>query len=158
MVSNPVGDLVVRVSIAFGVTDTIAVALRLLARTRSKASLGADDALITASLIPLYGMVVIGYLSQWTGLRGAEGFADLIRRCSGWNGVDDRGERRVRAWNITNLNAPETYDVGPGDSRTLIMYNQTLDANKSNLVYAYNNYCQNFDSGPLPSNILHHRF
>ena len=65
MVSNPVGDLTVRVSIAFGVIDTIAVALRLLARTRTKASLAADDALITASLIPLYGMIVIGYLGQF---------------------------------------------------------------------------------------------
>ena len=65
MVRNPVGDLVVRVSIAFGVIDTIAVALRLLARTRSKASLAMDDALITASLIPLYGMNVIGHLGQF---------------------------------------------------------------------------------------------
>ena len=118
MVSNPVGDLVVRVSIAFGITDTIAVALRLLARTRSKASLGADDALIAASLIPLYGMVVIGHLSQSTGPRIARRFADVIRRCSGRNGIDDSGERRARAWNITSLNAPEGSDVGPRDSRT----------------------------------------
>ena len=120
MVSNPVGDLVIRVSIAFGVTDTIAVALRLLARTRSKASLGADDALITASLIPLYGMVIIGHLSQSTGLRIAGGFADVIRRCSGRNGIDDSGERRARTWNVTDFNALETYDVGLGDSRTQI--------------------------------------
>ena len=121
MVSNPVGNLVVRVSIAFGVTDTIAVALRLLARTRSKASLAADDALITASLIPLYGMVVLGHLSQSIVLRIAGGFADLGRRCNGRNGIDDSGERRARAWNLTNLNASETYDVGPRDSRTQII-------------------------------------
>ena len=118
MVSNPVGDLVVRVSIAFGITDTIAVALRLLARTRSKASLGADDALITASLIPLYGMVVLGYLSQSTGLRIAGGFADVIRRCSGGNGIDDSNERRARAWSVTSFNVAKAYDVGPRDSRT----------------------------------------
>ena len=38
------------------------------------------------------------------------------------------------------------------------LYNPTLDANKGNLVYAYNDYCQAFDPGSLPSNILHRRF
>ena len=64
MVSNPVGNLTFRVGLAFGVIDTIAVALRLLARTRSKASLAIDDALIIASLIPLYGMNIIGHFGQ----------------------------------------------------------------------------------------------
>ena len=64
MVYNPVGNQVVRISIAFGVIDTIAVALRLLARRRSKAAFAADDALIVASLVPLFAMIVIGHLSQ----------------------------------------------------------------------------------------------
>ena len=113
------GDLTVRVSIAFGVINTAAVALRLLARTRTKASLAADDALIAASLIPLYGMVVIGHLGQLTVAHIAGGFADLDRRRSGRIGVDDSVERGARAWNVTNFNAPETHDGRRRDSRTL---------------------------------------
>ena len=64
MLSNPVGDTVVRTSIVFGVIDTVAVALRLLARWTSNAAFAADDALIVASLVPLYGMIVIGHFSQ----------------------------------------------------------------------------------------------
>lgn len=119
MVSNPVGDFTIRVSIAFSVIDTIAVALRLLARTRTKASLAADDALITASLVPLYGMVVIGHFGQWTIVRMVGGFADLDRGRSRRNGIDDSVERGARAWNVTSFNAPKAYDVGHGDSRTL---------------------------------------
>lgn len=63
MVSNPVGNGVVRTSIVFGVVDTVAVALRLVARWRSNAAFAADDALIIASLVPLYAMIVIGHLS-----------------------------------------------------------------------------------------------
>lgn len=63
MVSNPVGDHVVRTSIAFGVIDTVAVALRLLARWRSNAAFAADDALIIFSLVPLYVMIFIGHFS-----------------------------------------------------------------------------------------------
>ena len=116
MVSNPVGDLTVRLSIAFGVIDTVAVALRLLARTRTKASLAADDALITASLIPLYGMIVIGYLSPSKVLRIAGGFADLDRRRNGRNGIDHRVERGART---SGFDAPETYDAGRRDSTTI---------------------------------------
>ena len=65
MVSNPVGDQVVRTSISFGVIDTFAVALRLLARWRSNAAFAADDALTVASLIPLYAMIVIGHFGQF---------------------------------------------------------------------------------------------
>ena len=61
MVSNPVGDQVVRISVALGVIVTIAVALRLLARWRSNAAFAADDALSIASLVPLYAMIVIGH-------------------------------------------------------------------------------------------------
>lgn len=64
MVSNPVGEQVVHISTACGVIDTFAVALRLLARWRSKAVFAADDVLIVASLIPLYAMVVIGHFGE----------------------------------------------------------------------------------------------
>ena len=116
MVSNPVGDLTSRISIAFGVIDTIAVALRLLARTKTKASLSADDALITVSLIPLYGMAVISYLGQSKVLRIAGGFTDLDRRRNGRNGIDHRVERGART---SGFDAPETHDAGRRDSTTI---------------------------------------
>ena len=62
--NNPVGLNVVRTSIAFGVIDAIAVSLRMIARWRSKAAFAADDALIVASLAPLFAMIVIGHFSQ----------------------------------------------------------------------------------------------
>ena len=64
MVSNPVGDQVIRISTAFGVIDTFAVALRILARWRSNAVFAADDALTAASLIPLYVMIVLGHFGE----------------------------------------------------------------------------------------------
>ncbi len=51
--------------IAVGVTVTIAVVLRLVARLRSKAVIAVDDWLIVASLIPTYGMLVCGGFSQF---------------------------------------------------------------------------------------------
>lgn len=62
--NNPLGLHVVRTSIAFGILDTIAVSLRMTARWRSKAAFAADDALIVASLAPLFAMIVIGHLCQ----------------------------------------------------------------------------------------------
>ena len=117
MVSNPVGDLTLRVSIAFGVIDTVAVALRLLARTRTKASLAIDDALITASLLPLYALIINGYLGQYRTPSIGGGVADLHRNCKGTYGIDDSGEHRARAWKVTNFNAPEAHDVRPRDRR-----------------------------------------
>ena len=64
MVNNPVGEHVIRTSIVFGVIDSVAVALRLLARWRSNAAFAADDVLIIASLIPLYAMIFIGHYGQ----------------------------------------------------------------------------------------------
>ena len=64
MTDNPVGLHVVRASIAFGIIDAIAVSLRMLARWRSNAAFAADDALIVASLAPLFAMIVIGHLCQ----------------------------------------------------------------------------------------------
>ena len=66
MVSNPVGNRVLHTCLAFGIVDTIAVALRILARRRSNAVLAADDALIIASLIPFYAMMIIDHFSQST--------------------------------------------------------------------------------------------
>ena len=64
MADNSVGHYVEHTSIALGVINTAAVALRILARWRSNAVFAADDALIIASLIPFYAMIAIGHLSQ----------------------------------------------------------------------------------------------
>lgn len=59
---NPRGDLVIKVTIACGVLETLAVFLRLLARWRSKAAFAADDWWIVATLIPSYAMLAVGTL------------------------------------------------------------------------------------------------
>lgn len=64
MIDNPLGLQVVRIGIALGVIDAIAVSLRMLARWRSDAAFAADDALIVASLAPHFAMIVIGHFSQ----------------------------------------------------------------------------------------------
>ena len=59
---NPRGNLVIRVTIACGILETVAVFLRLLARWRSKAAFAADDWWIVATLIPSYAMLAVGCL------------------------------------------------------------------------------------------------
>lgn len=58
--SNPRGELVLRVTVALGVIDTIAVILRIFSRRLSKASFALDDWLIVLSLIPTYSMLIAG--------------------------------------------------------------------------------------------------
>lgn len=55
---------VVRLGIAFGIIDTVAVLLRLLARWRSNAAFAADDWWIVWSLVPLYSMVAVGTMGM----------------------------------------------------------------------------------------------
>ncbi len=57
---NPQGVFLVSFGIVVGILDTLAVALRFLARHRSKASFAADDWWILGSLIPLYAMIGAG--------------------------------------------------------------------------------------------------
>ncbi|KAL9064748.1 MAG: hypothetical protein Q9161_008677 [Pseudevernia consocians] len=59
---NPRGDDVIKLTIACGILETLAVALRLLARWRSKAAFAADDWWIVATLIPSYLMLAVGCL------------------------------------------------------------------------------------------------
>ncbi|KAG7009144.1 ubiquitin carboxyl-terminal hydrolase 2 [Physcia stellaris] len=54
---NPFGAHAINNSVAMGVMATVAVALRLLARSKSKAALAIDDWLIVGSLLPLLAMV-----------------------------------------------------------------------------------------------------
>lgn len=69
MASNPRGQQVVQLSIAVGVVDTIAVALRLLARWIDRARMAPDDWMIVASLIPFYAMITTSSLRM------------MLRRC-----------------------------------------------------------------------------
>ena len=64
MPENPVGNQVIRVSIVLGALITLAVALRLLARWKSKANFAIDDVLIIISVLPQYVMIVIGVLGS----------------------------------------------------------------------------------------------
>lgn len=61
---NQKSTYVVRVGIAFGIIDTVAVLLRLIARWRSNAAFAADDWWIVWSLVPLCSMVAVGTLSM----------------------------------------------------------------------------------------------
>ncbi len=78
MADNPVGSRVKGLSLGLGAIDTVAVSLRLLARSQSKASFGADDFAIVFSLIPLYCMIAIGYL----GTRAIASVASLLIKYS----------------------------------------------------------------------------
>lgn len=64
MASNPRGQQVIQLSIAVGVIDTIAIALRVLARCNDGARLAFDDWLIVASLVPFYAMIVTSSLRR----------------------------------------------------------------------------------------------
>lgn len=70
MANNPRGELVLRITTACGVLETIAVALRLLSRWKTKAGFGADDYLIVATLIPSYCMLISGCLSTGSHFEG----------------------------------------------------------------------------------------
>ena len=61
---NPRGDIVITMTYVVGVLLAVAVALRFLARWRSKAGFAADDWWIVGSLIPSYGMLVSGAISK----------------------------------------------------------------------------------------------
>lgn len=77
--NNPLGHQVVLTSVTLGVINIIALALRILARWRSKAAFAADDALVIASIVPISGMVVIGYLSSSNTRHLPVHIADLSR-------------------------------------------------------------------------------
>ena len=57
--NNPLGDQLIRASIALGVVATTAVILRFIARSKSKADFGSDDIMIAICLIPQWAMVVL---------------------------------------------------------------------------------------------------
>ena len=73
--NNSRGQIVISLSITIGATLPVAVALRLLARWKTKAGLGVDDYWILLSLVPIYGMLVSGGLRECFGRR-------IARQCS----------------------------------------------------------------------------
>ena len=58
MAQNSRGMTILYFTIAFGVIDTMAVALRLFSRKKTKMGIAVDDWMIVASLVPAYGMIV----------------------------------------------------------------------------------------------------
>ena len=64
---NQRGHAILIVSIVCGVLETLAVALRFLARQKLGAKLRSDDWLILVSLLPNYGMIVTGALGKLIG-------------------------------------------------------------------------------------------
>ena len=66
MTITPSGHTVLRAGIAAITIETIAVFLRLLARRTCKAAFAVDDWFVIASLLPSYGMFVIGGLRKST--------------------------------------------------------------------------------------------
>ena len=69
--NNPLGDQLIRASIALGVVATTAVILRFIARSKSKADFGSEDIMIAICLIPQWAMVILNSqgLSTLVGLR-----------------------------------------------------------------------------------------
>lgn len=61
---NPKREIVIIITYVDGVILAVAVALRLLARWRSKAGFAADDWWIVGSLIPSYAMLISGAMSK----------------------------------------------------------------------------------------------
>ena len=61
---NPRGETVITMTYIDAVILIVAVALRLLARWRSKTGFAADDWWIVGSLIPSYGMLISGAMSM----------------------------------------------------------------------------------------------
>ena len=57
---NRRGHAILTISIACGILETIAVALRFLARRKIASKYRMDDWLILSSLIPNYAMIVAG--------------------------------------------------------------------------------------------------
>ena len=66
MPNNPLGDQLIHASIALGVVATIAVILRFIARSKSKADFGSDDIMIAICLIPQWAMIILNSQGLFT--------------------------------------------------------------------------------------------
>lgn len=62
---NAGAQAIIIASIVDGAISPVLVALRLLARRKSRAGFGVDDYWILFSLLPIYGMLVCGVLCKF---------------------------------------------------------------------------------------------
>ena len=62
---NPQGAIVIYLGTAISLITTLAVGLRLVARWKSKAKFAIDDVMVVLSLIPVYAMEAVGYISEY---------------------------------------------------------------------------------------------
>ncbi len=76
MLSSSGAELVLRTTIACGVLETVAVALRLMAQWKNNRRLYRDDWWIVASLVPSYAMLVVGMLSKSHSLLRVKNLSD----------------------------------------------------------------------------------
>lgn len=65
MEPNPRGVLVICISVALGVIDTLAVIVRFIARRKSESGLAMDDWFIAMSLVPAYFMIMIAGFCEY---------------------------------------------------------------------------------------------
>lgn len=90
---NQRGHAILSISIACGVLETIAVALRFLARRKVAAKYRFDDWLLLSSLIPNYAMIIDGGFRESNSLLAV---CDKLMWSStsgvGWQGRQSKGE------------------------------------------------------------------
>ena len=89
---NRRGHAILSISVACGILETIAVALRFLARRKIASQYRMDDWLILSSLIPNYAMIVAGGFCEFNG-RSAVG-DNLIQSSTsgvGWQSRQSKG-------------------------------------------------------------------
>lgn len=99
MTSNPRGHQVIQLSIAVCVIDTVAVAVRFLARWSTKAKLALDDWLIVASLVPFYGMITSSWLRMYPEIACFAAFVAPFERRLPDVMSPSRYQRRIRKTN-----------------------------------------------------------
>ena len=106
--ANPRGAQAINVSIAVGVLAPVAVLLRILARSRSKAPLAIDDWLIVASLLPLFAMVSASILSQFATETPGSNMKQLTfpSGYSRWTGEIDPHSRAIRNIHVAQSLTP----------------------------------------------------
>ena len=115
--ANPRGAQAINVSIAVGVLAPVAVLLRIVARSKSKAPLAIDDWLIVASLLPLFAMISASILSQFT-TKSPRSIIKKLTALSGyswWTGEIDPHSRAIRNVHVTQgltaiISLDPTYD------------------------------------------------
>jgi len=153
-IGNPTGPEVIRTSVVWVVVATFAVILRLLARWLSRASFAVDDLLIVVSLLPQYGMMVVGYLGEY----GNHQTQNALRHS------------RLAAVKHAGLGKP-IVTVSPSQINQLLKVHEywslavlrdmlkvlSVRDGRDNYIHTYHHNGENLDLVALPPNILHTR-